>query len=142
VSKSSFHPGSGIDAANQLCAQEKPNGVGQVKAALGTSVQPWPTLFAPEQSYVRVDGAFVSTGRDLSIRDQLATGIWQNGDGTYLVAQDPLTQFWAGDCPRCCNNWLSSDPKDTGGTEWIGYRALNNSAASCDQSLPILCFEP
>jgi hypothetical protein len=82
LSKGQIAGSDGLDAANTLCHDERPNGVADAAALLATIAAPAANLVADDARYVRPDGVFVGTGADLK-RGTLQTGIWVHVDKTY-----------------------------------------------------------
>jgi hypothetical protein len=164
ASKSTFASGAGKARADALCDAEKPAGVAATTALLATTMAAASTLLVPGALYVRPDGVPVGTTEELIAASSgdgtLPSGIWQNGDGTYITngagdldyAYDAFTGAHGGlDAPgtmaTTCNDW-----KDTvGATGSVGFYMRTTSfwngyPATCDpaqQSVRtfVLCVE-
>jgi len=64
---------------------------------------------------VRVDGTLVGTGAQLQTTGDLASGIWQTGNGSYrlfAVWTGTTTMQTAGTTATTCGDWV--DPTSTG----------------------------
>jgi hypothetical protein len=152
VTKAGFTPGAGISAADQVCADERPQGVTTVKALLTTSSAPASSLLDPIALYVRPDLIPVGTGAEIIQAGhwlrRLPSGIWQNGDGTYVATDTVLA--WngggamdvAGTLANTCNDWKSTDGQVwTGFFQRVDFWWWAGSQVACSDSLPLLCVE-
>lgn len=104
-----FTPGSGIKP-DAFCAQEKPAGLGDVRAIIAYTDQAAADVIDPVQEYVRPDGQFVGLGSDL-INATMATGIWQTSQGVYLqslVWTGSTSVTSPGTTTTTCNDWTST----------------------------------
>ena len=104
--------------ADARCAASKPPGTGTVSALRATTTAPASSLLTMTAKYVRPDGILVGLGSDLvaaagtSGQTLLASGIWQQGDGTYV----PTRAVWTGatsltttgTVDSTCSNWTST----------------------------------
>ncbi len=119
--------GEDLDAR---CDASKPAGAGAVKALVTTTTVPAADHLDPNEVYVRPDGHVVGTGAEIIAAaastdgtNILQSGIWQEGDGTYLTffvwtgdsGNDDMTML--GTVAGTCNNWT-----DSGGTGSAGVR--------------------
>jgi hypothetical protein len=158
-----FSPG-GAASPDARCDADKPPGTGAVKALLTYNATPAADAIDPAATYVRVDGQVVGTGADLvavaaMTSDQLRSGIWQSGDGSYPFG-DPKGAFvWTGGFSLTdmgayalsCADWTSPSPSGVGryaaypfanSSFWYYTNAtLNIGSTSCDQSLYVYCVE-
>lgn len=82
-----YFPGNGDPDAR--CEADKPAGTGPVAALLARTTATAASHLDPAAVYVRPDGQRVGTGQDLIdvaiASARLQGGIWQSGDGTYVV---------------------------------------------------------
>jgi hypothetical protein len=80
----------GGEPADDRCEADKPAGTGPVKALLSRTMVSAGSLLTPGIDYVRPDGVIVGQAADL-IGGTLRSGIWQQGDGVYLLGADVWT---------------------------------------------------
>jgi hypothetical protein len=128
LSKQVFVPGGGIAAADAICdsVSEKPDGVGTYKAWLSTTTTHASDLLQSNVLYVTPDLQPIGTGEALNTVEELQTGIWQHGDGTFTTAAE---YAWTGanrptdlgTVATTCDNWTSNSASATG----IHGRALS-----------------
>jgi hypothetical protein len=158
ATRDSFTPGGGIAAADQLCADRRPPGVGAVKALLATTQAPASARLAPAATYVRPDGVVVGTGAELvaaASYAQLHAGVWQLADGSY---DDANRSAWTGSGPSydeldtaatvgsSCNDWTdgtASGSASVGMLNEIDHRFWTQSlSVPCNEGgHPLYCVE-
>jgi hypothetical protein len=150
LSKGTFTPSQGLDAANALCNGEKPAAVsGPVIALLATSGHSAKSLLTG--SYVRADGiplAFYGGFGDSSE----PTGIWVHGDGSYAEPagdQTPI-RIWTGSgifgnvpvgTGHNCGDWTPGAGMGDIGFPIAGAGAWSGKTALCGQALQLYCVE-
>jgi hypothetical protein len=122
ATKAVFASGGGKASADDLCAAEKPAGVTDAIALLNTTTAAASTLLTPGALYVRPDGVAVGTTEELIAASTngppLPSGIWQNGDGTYITNGADYAYYAytggngrldvAGTVNSTCNDWTST----------------------------------
>ena len=105
-------PGQSVDA---LCQASRPSGVTTAIALIAHPNKTAASLIDPTKTYVRVDGTLVGTGAQLQTTGDLASGIWQSGNGSYglfAVWTGTTTMQTAGTTATTCGDWV--DPTSTG----------------------------
>ncbi|MES1210104.1 MAG: hypothetical protein ABUS79_29565, partial [Pseudomonadota bacterium] len=133
--------------ADAVCAAAKPPGTGAVSALRATTTAAASSLLTMTAKYVRPDGIFVGLGSDLVAATApggtpLASGIWQQGDGTYLDARSVWTGSASltapGTVASTCSNWTatSSTAAVTGATSSTELGFWSNAVGGwpCDNT--------
>jgi hypothetical protein len=111
ISKTPLDPRAGIAAADTLCRDDRPPGVTNARAMLGTTTQTPGSVLSPQATYVRPDGIVIGTGQDILDGTQ-ASAIWVKSDGSSYLG----TLVWSGSnaidsvsssMGLSCNDWTS-----------------------------------
>jgi hypothetical protein len=82
----------GAGSPDAKCLADRPAGVTTGVALLSTTRKAGATVLDANATYVRVDGTRVGTGAQLIAGQDLESGIWQAGNGTY----PRVYQAWTG----------------------------------------------
>jgi hypothetical protein len=101
--------------ADASCAASKPPGTGAVSALRATTTTAASSLLTMTAKYVRPDGILVGLGSDLVAAiggNSLASGVWQQGDGSYVNTRAVWTGATSltatGTMNSTCSNWTST----------------------------------
>ncbi len=144
-----FLPGSGDPDAR--CETDKPPGTGTVEALVARTTAAAASHLDSGTVYVRPDGQVVGTGQqliDVAIASaRLDSGIWQSGDGTYVVDGS----VWTGalnlttvpDASDTCGDWsLTTGSGRTGAASYTTTSAWNDGSFGCNSGfVRLYCLE-
>jgi hypothetical protein len=134
------------ESADARCDSSKPAGVGAVIALRATTTASASSLLTPDTTFVRPDGTVVGRTADL-LANHLTSGIWQQGDGTYIENRS----IWTGAASPSsvataatnCSDWTSTLGEATAGASpATGGSWWSNLPVSCSSTYTwSLCVE-
>ena len=144
-----YLPGSGDPDAR--CEADKPPGTGTVEALLARTTAAAASHLDPAAVYVRPDGQMIGTGQqliDVAIASaRLDSGIWQSGDGTYVV--DGIV--WTGDthlttvpaASDTCDDWsVNTGSGRVGASSYTTTSHWSDGAFGCNSGfIRLYCLE-
>jgi len=155
VSATGFDAGSGIAAADTICASEASAAslTGTFQALLSTSTAPAASRFnlsAASEPYVRPDGIEIADATTIASGDQLDSGIWQNADGTYVTTGN--NGAWTGGSTpsastttvRTCDDWSTNSSSSLGyiGSDSTADAWWSDGAQNpCNQPNLVYCLQ-
>jgi hypothetical protein len=131
-------PVSSSESADARCDASKPAGTGTVSALRSTSAAAASSMLVAGTTYVRPDGVAVGQMADL-LAGQLTSGIWQQGDGTYINN----TYVWTGSASPSaaagaatnCADWTTAASTATvGSTPGTDLGWWSNSSVACSST--------
>lgn len=146
LTNSLFLPGIS-HTPDEVCAGDRPAGIGTVKALVARTNAPAANVLDPESVYIRPDGQLVGTGAVLIAAGELQSGIWQQGNGSYppsasvWTGQTNLTE--PGNLSSTCSNWTStSSAAGVGGFSFTTQLSWwNGLVKSCATAMRLYCVE-
>jgi hypothetical protein len=136
----------GQQTPEQACASSLPSGVNSAKPMIARTNQSADAVLDPGKTYVRPDGAIVGTGAEIAAGDELTSGIWMEGGGTYAsqrVWTGHTTLTAKGTSASTCGDWTSTSSSDGRyGLSSAAYSSFwNYFTTDCSGDAWVYCVE-